>query len=489
MTRTPIHRLDATALTDRLRRRELRALDLLETSVARIEKHDDALNAVPIRDFERAREKAKVADAELDAGSRDAANDRPLLGLPMTVKDTHEVAGLRTTAGAPDLSDHIPTRSADVVERLEAAGAIIIGKTNTPLYAGDCQTYNELFGTTNNPWNLERTPGGSSGGAATALAAGYTALEVGSDIGGSIRNPAHFCGVFGHKPTWGILSDRGHIPGPPGQLAETDLGVVGPMARSARDLSLALDVLTRVEQHRSGWRLELPAPPKKIEGLRVAAWLDDPFSPVDGAYGSVLENAADQLEAAGATVDRVARPAVDFASSYSVYSALLHSVLAGGFPDEIIDRFADQAAQLAPTDASHAALQMRGAVLSHREWLRFNEMRAHIRAAWVAFFADFDAVLMPVHATVAPPHDQQSDFHQRTLTVNGTERPYLDFLHWVSLATAPGLPATVAPVGTVNGLPAGVQVVAAPFADHTSIAVGGWLEALTPALGPPPGFA
>jgi amidase len=497
----------ARELLDRLHRRELRAADLLERFVARIEKHDPRVNAVVTRDFERAREAAHAADRELDGGDRSGPDpeaigaERPLLGLPMTVKDTFEVAGLRTTAGAPALAEHVPARSADAVERLVEAGAVLLGKTNTPLFAGDCQTYNALFGSTSNPWDPTRTPGGSSGGSAAALAAGMTPLELGSDIGGSIRNPAHFCGVFGHKPTWGIVSDRGHIPGPPGQLATTDLGVVGPLARTADDLALALDVLsgagtdvggdggTRAASPR-GFRLHLPAARvRRVADLRVGLWLDDPFSPVDREYRALLEEAAARLESAGARVDRTARPDVDFAASFRVYALLLHSVLSAGYPDVVVERLRELAATLDPDDASHTALLARGVTLPHRDWLAQDERRARIRAAWARFFRDVDVLLLPVHPTVAFPKDEGPDIPGRILQVDGAPRPYLDFLHWVSHASLAGLPATVAPVGrTAAGLPAGVQILGAAFDDRTTLRVAGWLEALLGGFVPPPGF-
>ncbi len=474
----------ATELSRGLRTRALSARDLVETAIERIERENDRLNAVVARDFERARRRAGEADAALDRGE----SRQPLLGVPMTIKDSLETEGLVTACGAPELAQHVPTRNADPVQRVLDAGAIVLGKTNVPLYAGDCQAFNDVYGTTNNPWDLTRTPGGSSGGAAAALAAGLTPIEIGSDIGGSIRNPAHLCGVFGHKPTWGILSDRGHIPGPPGTLAPTDLAVVGPLARSAEDLNLLLDVLAAPPPNdvRGGWRLELPAPrAQSPKGLRVAAWLDDPFSPVDDEYRTLLEASADALERAGAVVDRSARPAVDFGTSYWTYGQLLAPIIASGFPQEVLRGLEAAALEIAPDDRSQRALQVRGALVSHREWLMHDEIRHQMAAAWARFFRDFDVVLMPAMPTAAFPHDPHPDFHSRVLHVNGAARSYLDFLHWVSLATVAGLPATVAPIGrTRGGLPVGVQIVGGRFEDRTTIQTSAWLGEFTP----PPGF-
>lgn len=483
-----VHYQSARELIRALRERSLRSSDLLEHLIARIERRDPAVNAVVARDFEHAREQARAADEALDRGEA----DRPLLGLPLTVKDALETEGLVTASGAPELARHLPTRNADAVQRLVNAGAIVIGKTNLPLYAGDCQSFNEVYGVTSNPWDSGRTPGGSSGGSAAALASGFTPLEIGSDIGGSIRIPAHFCGVFGHKPTWGIVSLRGHIPGPPGQRAPTDLAVVGPLARCAEDLRLALDVIAGppLDEAPAGWQLDLPAPrTRRLQDLRVAAWLDDPFSPVDAEYRGLLEACADALERAGARVDRKARPSLDFAASFETYAMLLHPVIASGFPEPLIDALAAASASLSPGDRSHRALQIRGVISSHREWIARDEMRHRLSDVWAGFFRDFDVLLLPVHPTPAFPHDHQPDLLARTIRVNDMERPYLDFLHWVHLATVAGLPATVAPIGrTEAGLPVGVQLVAGRFRDHTSIEAAGLVAELSGGFSPPPGY-
>src|SRR5262249_41696214 len=270
---------DAVALAELVRSRKISSRELLDHFLNRNEKINPKLNAIVTFDLERARKRADDADKALSRGE----SWGPLHGVPITVKDTLETAGIRTTAGAPMLSEHFPTTDAVSVARLLSAGAVLFGKTNTPIFAGDGQAYNEIFGTTNNPWDLTRSPGGSSGGSAAAIAAGLTGLELGSDIGGSIRGPAHVCGVYGLKPTHGIIPLRGHIPGPPGTLAETDIGVVGPIARSAKDLDRALSVLAGPSDDRKvAWRLELPKPRRSsIREYRIAAWLDDPAFPVD----------------------------------------------------------------------------------------------------------------------------------------------------------------------------------------------------------------
>src|SRR5512139_379828 len=321
---TDLHFRSASSLAAALRRREVSSRELLEHFLARVEKHNPALNAVVTLDAERARARAAEADAALARGE----SWGPLHGVPMTVKDTVETAGVRTTAGAPLLAQHVPAADATAVARLRAGGAVIFGKTNIPLFASDVQSYNAVFGTTNNPWDASRTPGGSSGGAAAALAAGLTGLELGSDIGGSIRTPCNWTGVFGHKPTHDLVPLRGHIPGPPGTLAEPDLAVAGPMARSADDLDLALDLLAGPRDDEAvGWRLALPRPRHaRLRDYRVAAWLDDRDLPVDAEVARVLGDALARLRAAGAAIDERARPFDSLVEIFDLYQQLLWPV-------------------------------------------------------------------------------------------------------------------------------------------------------------------
>ncbi|MCH8131214.1 MAG: amidase [Myxococcales bacterium] len=306
--------------------------ELLEHYLERIERLGPAVNSVVTLDTERARKRADQADAARRAGQ----SWGPLHGLPMTVKDCFETAGLRTTAGAGELSDHVPTVNAVAVQRLLDAGAIVFGKTNTPTWAMDWQTHNKLFGTTNNPWDLERTCGGSSGGSAASVAAGFTALELGSDIGGSVRIPSHCCGVFGHKPSWGIVPVRGHIPGPPGSLIEDDINVIGPLARSADDLEIALRVLMGpLEDRAKGWRLELPEPrAERLQDFRVAAWLDDEACPVDSSVLDILKSTVEALRKTGVSVDDRARPPVSMSEAVTLYQRMLAPIVTSTMTDE-----------------------------------------------------------------------------------------------------------------------------------------------------------
>ena len=266
LTLEPAH-VQARAIRDG----ETSSRELLELCIERIEKLDGDINAVVTRDFEAGRREADQADAVLARGDP----VRPLHGLPITIKDALETEGMRSTGGAEALTDYLPVRDAAVVRKLKDAGAIVFGKTNLPEWSGDAQAYNELFGTTRNPWNLKRVPGGSSGGAAAAVATGMTSFEIGTDIGGSVRFPAAFCGVFGHKPSFGIVPSTGYLDHAEGGTTEADVNVIGPIARSGEDLELLLPLLLK---DTSPWEVRLPEP-TDVAALRVAAWLDDPVCP------------------------------------------------------------------------------------------------------------------------------------------------------------------------------------------------------------------
>ena len=303
-----LHWLSAIELATEIREGRVSSREALDHLLDRQARLDGPINAVVTIDAPRARAEADAADAARARGELAG----PLHGLPMTVKDSLMTAGMRTTSGAPELADNVPTEDSWPVDAMRRAGAVIYGKTNLPIYAGDLQSYNEVFGTTHNPWNVDRTPGGSSGGSGAALAAGFTPLEIGSDIGGSIRFPAHMSGVVGHKPSYGIVPAHGQIPGPPGTLTLADLAVVGPMARTVDDCVLGLDLMAGPNRWDSpAWRLELPpATRTEAKGLRVAAWLDDEFCPVDDDVKTLLAGACTALEGAGAHVDADARPGV-----------------------------------------------------------------------------------------------------------------------------------------------------------------------------------
>ena len=452
-------------LAQQVRSGAIRAQELTEFYIERIERFDPDLNAVVVRDFERARAAARDADRSLAEG-REVG---PLHGVPMTVKEAYDVAGLPTTWGIPPLQGNIAAQDAETVKRLKAAGAILLGKTNVPLQLMDLQSYNEIYGTTRNPWDLSRTPGGSSGGSASALAAGLCGLESGSDVGGSIRNPAHYCGVYGHKPTWNIVPQQGHAL--PGMLTTPDIAVVGPMARSAEDLALALDVVAGPEPLvEPGWRLELPPPRHvKLADYRVALWPSDPMAPVANEIADRVQQLGDRLAAQGATVSDRARPAIKPALIHETYLRMLGGMTAGGIPPEALADMQAQLQGLEAEDVGHHASLVRATLQTHAEWLRYDTQREVMRMAWREFFRDWDILLCPPVATVAFEHDH-SDITGRTLAVDGVEQPYFQQFFWAGLATVAYLPSTVFPTGpSAEGLPVGLQAVSAEYGDRTCI--------------------
>ena len=455
----------AIELAGRIRRREVSSLELTDHFIRRIEKYDDAINAVVVRDFDRAREAASAADAALARGEAQG----PLHGLPMTIKEAYDIEGLPTTWGIPGMERNVATSDSASVESYKQAGALFMGKTNVPIHLADLQSYNDIYGTTHNPWDIERGPGGSSGGSAAALAAGLTGLESGSDIGGSIRNPAHFCGVYGHKPSYGIVPDTGHAL--PGMAAPPDLAVVGPMARSAGDLALAMEILAGPDRfQRPGWKLDLPAPAKKtLSEYRVVLWPTEQSAPVSREIADRVQQIGDRLAALGATVSDSARPNFVVEDSYEIYVSLLNSALSA---DQTLEQFQasrEAAEALNPDDTSLSAAIRRATVLPHRDWLRFNHKRARLRLAWRSFFQDWDIVLCPQTSTTAFPHDH-SPFQQRTLRVDDVERPYFEQIFWAGLVTVAFMPSTVFPTGlSADGLPIGLQAVGGEYQDRTCI--------------------
>ncbi len=476
--------LPAIDLATMIKDRKISPSELLAIYSARIEKYNPALNAIVQFDSERAQETARAADDIITRGEETP----PLFGLPCTIKDSFEVSGMISTGGMPNLKDHIPARDADVVARVRKAGANIIGKTNVPFASGDLQSFNKIYGTTNNPYDLARTPGGSSGGPAAAVAAGMTAFETGSDIGGSIRLPAHFCGLYGHKSSYGIVPMRGHLPPLPGYLAPTDISVVGPLARSARDLPFLLGNIAGATN--PAWQLKLPvARTNDPKNLRVAVWLDEPFTDVDAESAALIEAAANALSQAGAQVDFEARPAFTMQEVFVNYALVLYAIVASNFSTSMRAAMIEAAKSSDPEDISHPTLQARSAALNYADWLDLNQERARLQDKWATFFQSYDAVLCPVAPGPAFAHDHQG-ISKRRLEINGVKRPYLDIVHWAGLASGSYLPASVAPVGqTKNGLPVGVQIIGPWLEDHTPMAVAAMLEDLVGGFVPATNFA
>jgi len=476
----------AKQLAADIRKKKVGCLELLDLYLARVAKYDGALNAVVVRDFERARTRARAADRAL--ARRQVWG--PLHGVPMTIKESYDVAGLPTTWGVPANAKHIATKNAVAVDRLLGAGVVLFGKTNVPLFLADWQSYNAIYGTTNNPWDVTRAPGGSSGGSAAALAAGLTGLEAGSDIGSSIRNPAHFCGVYGHKPSWGIVPRTGQAL--PWQTAAVDIDVVGPLARSTDDLALALSVMAGPDEiEAAGWQLRLiPPRQKRLRDFKVALMLDAPGVAVDREVQDRLQALGDFLGRQKVNVDARARPAIDTGEAFSVYTRLLRAATSDRQSDSDFEQNAAIARGLAVSDQSYYARAMRAAVLSHRDWLAANETRHRMRLLWAEFFTHYDLLLCPVAGTAAFPHDHKGERHERTLVVNGQRVPVTDHLFWAGYSGAFFLPSTAAPCGfTPGGLPVGVQIVGPQYGDLTCLAFARLLEREFQAFVPPPGYA
>jgi amidase len=477
-----LHELSAVALAGAIAKGELSSREALAHFIDRADRLDGPVNAIVTRDIEAAQAAAAAAD---DARTRGEPLG-PLHGVPITIKDSYSTAGMRTTSGAPELADHVPDEDAWPVAALRRAGAVIWAKTNLPIYAGDMQSYNEVFGTTNNPWDLERTPGGSSGGSGAALAARFTPLELGSDIGGSIRLPAHMSGVYGHKPSYGIVPAHGQIPGPPGSLTQADLAVAGPMARTAEDLSMALDLMTGPDRWNApAWRLDLPpARQTDLRRFRVAAWLDDDACPLDPEVSAVLVGLANRLQGAGCPVDREARPGFDLTKASERFFALLNAALSGGYGAGEMEHFA------AAVGDDPVATTKRQTAMRHRQWLSTNESRLQMRRMFERFFESFDILLLPVMPCVAFRHDQSEPMSARTVTTEWGERQYWMLNRWMAPAGACYLPATVIPVGlAASGLPVGVQILGPYLQDRTTLAFAAALAELVGPCPTPPRFA
>ena len=476
--------LSAVELARKIREKEISSLELTDHFINRIEKLDESINAVVVRDFDRALAAASKADKELAKGNIAG----PLHGVPVTVKEAFNIAGLATTWGIPDLKANIAGADAEVVKRVRQAGAVFMGKTNVPFGLGDIQTYNDIYGVTNNPWDLSCSPGGSSGGSAAALATGLCALELGSDMAGSLRVPAHFCGLYSHKPTWGVVPNQGHAL--PGVVSSPDLGVVGPMARSIEDLGLAMDLLGGAQPlNQPGWHLRLPRPGKKsLEEYKVAIWPDFEIAPVDEETASRVAGVGEILVKLGAKVSDQALPDIDFRKNQEIFLNLMWPLTSDGIPDEQYLEACQLAASFPSDDLSDSAIVARARVLSHRDWLRHNNRREYLRYAWREFFNEWDILICPVFTVPAINHDH-SPIHQRTLTVNGVPQSYFQPMFWAGMSTVSYLPSTVFPTGlTQNNLPIGLQAISAEYNDYITIDFVRLLAQQTSGFQIPPGF-
>lgn len=488
-----LHYQTAHELLAQLEAGTLSSEKLVTALLTRIREHNPAVNALVTLDEAHALEQAKRADQKRAAG----AQTGPLHGLPLSLKDTWEVAGIACTAGARTLREYKPGHHADVVQRLEDAGAIILGKTNVPVYATDLQSYNKLFGVTNNPYNADHTPGGSSGGAAAALAAGMTPLEVGSDLAGSVRIPAHFCGVFGHKPSRSLVSFRGHIPGPPGTQSQPDLAEGGAMARNAQDLELLLKVIAGPKPVEGRcWQLSMtPSPLNTLKQARVGLWLDDPLCPVEKELTDGYRALGTHLANQGTLVSEAGHPLLNLQRILPVYFNLMGSLMSTSLKPaqrrqmKWMARLEKWLALFGPTTAFMGEYGT-GANQPAYQWMAMSEVREKMRAEIESLFQEVDVLLTPVTPTAAIRHDHSQPVFKRRITVDGQPRAYMDQFCWIALATLLGLPATSVPIGrTQEGLPFSVQVIGAPGTDLTTIGFARLLEeAGLAGFQPPKGF-
>ena len=472
-------------LASLIRRKKIGCLELLDLYLQRIKRYNSRINAIIFMDVAAARKRARAADRALARGDKWG----PLHGVPMTIKESFDVAGMPTTWGLTQYRNNYATKNALVVERLLTAGAVVFGKTNVPRYLADWQTFNQVYGTTNNPWDVALVPGGSSGGAAAGLAAGLTGLEVGSDIGASIRNPAHYCGVYGHKPTFGIVSGQGQAL--PGMVAEPDIAVVGPLARSADDLALALKVIAGPDDiDQMGWQVRLPKPgKKKLSDFRVAAIYTDSEAEVDDQVQTSIQNLVAFLAKNKVNVSENARPNIDSREAHRNYIQLLRAATSGALTPEEFRMNSEALKTLKTGDESYRAQMIRAQAMHHRDWLSLNESRHRMRLAWVDFFREYDLLLCPTATTTAFPHNQNGERWERMVIVNGKPQPSTTQMFWAGYSCNVYLPSTVAPAGFAgNGLPVGVQIIGPQYGDHSCIHFARLLEREFQGFSPPPGF-
>lgn len=423
------------ALAAQIRDGKLSPLEAVDAAIARIEALDGPLNAVVVRDFDRARDLARAMDG------LDIKDSQPLFGVPMTVKESFNIAGLPTTFGHLQYKDHIAQEDSVVVKRLKAAGAIIVGKTNVPPDLADLQSNNPVYGRTNNPHDHSRVAGGSSGGSAVAVASGMVPIEYGSDIGSSIRNPAHFNGVYGHKTSFGLVSRRGHSHPAAGGLAIHDgpLSVVGPLARTAEDIALLLELTATFPLRRKR---------KAMQDCRVLAVLEHPVSEVDTAVSGPIEAALEALAGAGVTIDRSSDLLPDLAQQHADYLRLLNVAMARGRP------------------------AANGRTMALADYYQLLDVQARNEYTWGALFEHYDFVLAPPLAMLAYPHDA-TPIAERRITINGRDSAFADTLAWAGIATFPNLPSTIVPVGGTGNLPCGMQVMGPRWGDYDCIAAAG----------------
>lgn len=458
-----------------IRRKSVSSVELTRRAFERIDRYDPKINSFVYQLRDDALARAKTLDKSLAKGKRLGV----FHGVPINIKESFAVIGQPCTWGIPAFKDARAKQNSDPTERMLQAGAILIGATNVPLNLGDAQSYNKIYGTTNNPYDLKRTPGGSSGGSAAALAAGLGYLSVGSDIGGSLRGPAHCCGIYAHKPTLDLVSMRGHLPGGTFQSPgfSTFLAVAGPMARSADDLLAALKVLGGPSGwDAKAWQWKMPPPrARALKDFRVGYVLDDPIAPVSSEIKPLLQHAIDALGKAGAKLKPGWPPGYNPGALLENYLFMLRAFMFSVAPP------AQQDAQKSTAGPGLAPFA---------EWQRHNLQRVASRAQWQAYFQDVDVFLSPVMFTPAFPHDQDRQWEQRTVDTPEGAAPYWNIFHWIAHPTLTGCPATSAPIGlTAAGLPANIQIMGPYWEDATPIKFASLMAREIGGFHPPAGYA
>ena len=435
--------LSGVELAEAIRNKRISSSAALEVLIERVERLNPPLNAIIIKDYDRARKRAREADAALARGEIWG----PIHGVPFTVKENNDVEGLHTTIGNPKDKDRIADRHEVMIQRVISAGGIIFGKTNLPIDAMDLQSYNVIYGSTSNPWDLTRTPGGSSGGAAAALAAYLTPFELGGDIGGSVRGPASFNGLYGHKPTYGIIPKRG----PSLSRVATEISVRGPLARTIEDLKLLVSITAGADEAnvgRRGWKLDLPQPTKSsLKEYKVAIWADDEMAPVCDELTETAEELAQFLESKGATVDRNARPNFNKWENQKLWVLLTAANRA-----------------LNPGTAGNTSL---------RDYRMARERQQVIIDAWEDFFNEFDILICPSHSSQCFLKDESEDRNARRLTINKNSKkmviPYFQPIFWAFITNIGDLPSTTFPCGVKNGLPVCLNAVSKVYYDNITM--------------------
>ncbi|HVW42818.1 MAG TPA: amidase family protein [Amycolatopsis sp.] len=431
--------------------------ELVELYLDRAEQLGEGVNALVTIDEEGARRTADELD-RMHARGRSAG---PLHGVPFSVKDALETQGIRSTCGVPEMAGHVPDADAVAVARVKQAGGVLLGKSNTPMWCGDSDTVNEIFGATHNPWDPSRSAGGSSGGSAAAVAAGLTGFELGTDICGSIRSPSSLCGVFGHKPSYGIVPQHGYLDQIGGCVMEPDLNVVGPIARGAADLALVLDVLAGPgAAAATAWQLALPRP-RPLRDCRVALWLDVPDCPLPQAYRTAMTKLAGELSDAGVAVTE-AHPDVDFRHQSDLCLTLVAAAMTVSGDDD--------------------------GGMTHLAWLRAQEEKHRLESVWRQWFASYDLLICPTWPGPAFVPEQDVTVAQRSVCIDGRNVSHLDATRWFGLVSVVGLPSTALPIGDIGGLPIGAQIVGPSLHDHQTIAAAGEISRSRGGYRPPPGF-